>query len=351
MMKVLYLTKYTKKAASSRLRSFQYFPFLEKENIKITVKPFFDDAYLDKLYNKEKQHPMAILRYYFSRFFVLFTVFKYERIVIEKELFPYFFSWFERLLSFLGVKYIVDYDDAIFHNYDLSKSSIISLLLKRKIDNVMKYSHCVIAGNSYLANRAINAKAKQVVIIPTVIDVEHYEVKSDFESEPVIIGWIGSPTTFKYVENLMPVLEKLIENYHCQVHIVGAKSSSAAMKNIEFIPWTEATEVSSIKKFNIGIMPLNNTPWELGKCSYKLIQYMGCGIPVVASPVGMNKDVVEEGINGFFASDNQEWYDVLEKLITDNNLQKGLGGLGRRKVENEYSLSIKATLLISVLNG
>lgn len=349
MMKVLYLTKYTKKAASSRLRSFQYFPLLAKENIEITVRPFFDDTYLDKLYNKQKQHPIAILKYYFSRFFVLFTVFKYDKVVIEKELFPYFFSWFERLLKVLKVSYIVDYDDAIFHNYDLSKSKIISLLLKRKIDNVMRFSDCVIAGNSYLAERAISAKAKQVVIIPTVIDTEQYEVKSDYQSEPIIIGWIGSPTTFKYVENILPVLNELIEKYHCKVHIVGAKSSLALAKNIEFITWTAATEVSSIKKFDIGIMPLDNTPWELGKCSYKLIQYMGCGIPVVASPVGMNKDVVEEGINGFLANSNQEWLLCLEKLILNETMRKDFGQNGREKAEKNYSIKKKSEALLKIL--
>lgn len=351
MMKVLYLTKYTKKAASSRLRSFQYFPLLEKENIEITVRPFFDDSYLDKLYNKQKQHPIAILKYYFSRFFVLFTVFKYDKIVIEKELFPYFFSWFERLLKVLNVNYIVDYDDAIFHNYDLSKSKLISLLLKRKIDNVMRFSDCVIAGNSYLADRAIRAKAKYVEIIPTVIDTAQYEVKSNDESESIIIGWIGSPTTFKYVENILSVLNELIDKYNCKVQIVGAKSNLELSKNIEFITWTEATEVSSIKKFDIGIMPLDNTPWELGKCSYKLIQYMGCGIPVVASPVGMNNEVVEDTINGFLASSAKEWQQAIEQLIMDESLRKKMGYAGRKKVESMYNLQLQSEFLISILNG
>jgi glycosyltransferase involved in cell wall biosynthesis len=350
-MKVLYLTKYSRNAASSRLRSFQYFSELEESGIEITVKPFFDDNYLDRLYRKQPQNPISILGYYFFRFLVLFSVFGYDKIVIEKELFPYFFSWFEKILKLLGIKYIVDYDDAIFHNYDMSKSKIISLLLKRKIDNVMKYSYCVIAGNSYLAERATNAGAVKVVILPTVIDLNRYEVKKGYGSEQPVIGWIGSPTSFKYISKLMPVLNQLIDKYNCKLQIVGAQTDLKFSKNVEFIPWTESSEVSNIKMFDIGIMPLENTPWELGKCSYKLIQYMGCGIPVVASLVGMNRKVVEDGLNGFLVSTSEEWFQAIEKLITNENLRKKLGEAGREKVESFYNLEKQSKLLISVLNG
>lgn len=348
-MKVLYFTKYTKYGASSRLRSFQYFPLLEKEGIEIIVSPFFDDAYLNKLYNKQKQHPFIILKYYCIRFYMLFSVFKYDKVVIEKELFPFFFSWFEKLFNFLNVDYIVDYDDAIFHNYDLNKNKLIRFFLKNKIDNVMRYSNTVVAGNSYLAQRAINAKAKRVVIIPTVIDINNYEIKSNYKSEQLIIGWIGSPTTFKYVGNIFPVLDKLIEKYDCKVHIVGAKPVACVSNNIEFIPWNVETEVFNIKNFDIGIMPLDNTSWELGKCSYKLIQYMGCAIPVVASPVGMNAEVVNDGVNGFLVRNHEEWFLGIEKLILDSKMRKEFGEKGRKKVENSYSLTKASDSLLKVL--
>jgi glycosyltransferase involved in cell wall biosynthesis len=348
-MKVLYLTKYSRKGASSRLRSYQYFPFLEKHSIIVKVQPLFDNSYLNALYQKENLI-FKILTAYFTRFFTLFTVFKYDKIVIEKELFPYFFSWFEKLFHFLGIKYIVDYDDAIFHNYDLNKNKIISFFLNKKIDNVMKNSHFVIVGNSYLAERAKKAGAKKIEIIPTVIDSSRYALKESYYSDKITIGWIGSPSTFKYVKNISKVLQELINIYKIKIIIIGAKEDIGFGSNVSYLDWSEDTEVSSILNFDIGIMPLENTPWELGKCSYKMIQYMGCGIPVVASAVGMNKEVVEHGINGFLVDHEQEWFLYLEKLILNENLRKEFGQQGRKKVLQMYSLHQIEQKLISIIN-
>jgi hypothetical protein len=174
-MKILYFTKYTRKGASSRLRSYQYFPYLEARGFKITVSPFFDDQYLENLYAHQSTIKQ-IIKAYIRRFLALRKVFKYDWIFIEKELFPYFPAWFETLFSLLKIKYIVDYDDAIFHNYDLNPNPIIRFLLKRKIDKVMKYSNMVIVGNEYLANKAREAKASKIQIIPTVIDLTRYHV-------------------------------------------------------------------------------------------------------------------------------------------------------------------------------
>ena len=351
-MKVLYLTKYSRKGASSRLRSYQYFPFLEAADIYVTVKPFFDEYYIDMIYAKKKINPFKLLRYYFSRFLTLLTLSKYDKIVIEKELFPYFFSWFERILHLLHINYIVDYDDAIFHNYDLSKNKIISMFLKNKIYNVMKFSHCVVAGNNYLAEKAKKAGAKNIKIIPTVIDTNKYQVKDDYNSNLVVIGWIGSPTTFQYLQSIMPILEHLTKNYNCEIHIVGAKAIGVTYhSSVKFIDWNEKEEVSFIKDFDIGIMPLNNTPWDLGKCSYKLIQYMGCGLPVIASAVGMNKEVVETGKNGYLVSDISQWEIYLIRLIESSVLRKQMGTNGRKKVETYFNVAQKANEWISLLKS
>jgi len=337
-VKILYFTKYSRKGASSRLRSYQYFPFLEKEGVEVVVKPLFDDVYLDNLYANKKKSITHIIFCYMKRFFFLFTVVKYNKLVIEKELFPYFPAFFEKLLYLFKVKYIVDFDDAIFHNYDLSRHKLIQLFLKKKIDHVMKYSSCVIAGNSYLANRAKKSGAKKVEIIPTVIDISRYEVLNKTPTANVIIGWIGSPSTFKYIKAIKPVLQKITEKHNVIIHIIGAKENLNLGKNIRYIKWTETSEVSEIQKFDIGIMPLENTPWELGKCSYKLIQYMGCGIPVVASPVGMNVEVVKDGWNGFLAKDIEDWYSSLENLIKNKTLKITLGGNGRELVLNKFTV-------------
>lgn len=350
-MKVLYLTKYSRNGASSRLRSYQYFPFLEAKGISIVVRPFFDEDYLLHLYSGKRIAKRKLMLFYLRRFFVLFSIYKYDKIVIEKELFPYFFSWFEKILWLLQVHYIVDYDDAIFHNYDLSNSKLIFFLLKNKIDNVMKYSGCVVAGNDYLVERAKNSSANKIVMIPTVIDVTAYKEQNKRANSKVIIGWIGSPSTFKYVKKYSFVFYKILQNKNVELHIVGATEDLGLGVNVKYLKWTEESEVALISNFDIGIMPLENTPWELGKCAYKLIQYMGCGIPVVASAVGMNKVVVDEGINGFLVRAEEEWVGKLNQLIGDSSLRKQLGKMGRKKVELQFSLQGNCTKVLSVLSN
>lgn len=350
-MKVIYLTKYSINGASSRLRSFQYFPLLEKEDIEITVRPFFDEAYLVNLYAGKKTSLLQLMRFYCSRFLTLFTLFKYDKVVIEKELFPYFFSWFEKILAVLNVKYIVDYDDAIFHNYDLNPNKLIAFFLKNKIYNVMKYSHCVVAGNDYLAQKAKESGAKKIVLLPTAIDINKYKVKEESNNDTVVIGWIGTPSTFKYIKKFEPVFLKLKKMYDVELHIVGVKDDSQCCKEIKFFDWSEESEVDLISKFDIGVMPLENTPWELGKCSYKLIQYMGCGIPVVASSIGMNKVVVQDERNGFLVNDDDQWIQKLCELIINKELRLVQGNIGRSIVTEKFSLQNNMSVLISLLKG
>ncbi len=350
-MKVLYLTKYSRNGASSRLRSYQFFPFLQSEGIKVKVSPLFSERYLVDLYSGKKASALTILKCYWNRFLVLFTVSRYDKIIIEKELFPYFFSWFECILSFFGVKYVVDYDDAVFHNYDRSQSTLIRFFLSRKIDRVMRYSDCVVAGNSYLADRAQNSGAKKVVIQPTVIDVDKYLPKVNYNTNRIVVGWVGSPTTFKYMKSIRPVFDQLFAKYDVILHVIGAKEDLGFGDKVKYFDWSETNESSMISQFDIGIMPLENTPWELGKCSYKLIQYMGCGVPVIASAVGMNNEVVKEGENGFLVVTHNQWLEKLILLIQDQELRMQFGKKGRALVEERYSIQSKITQLISILSS
>ena len=347
-MRVLYFTKYTRLGASSRLRSYQYFPTLEKHGIKVTVKPLFGDAYLHKLYAGQVKY-LLVIKSYLKRLFILFTVFKYDTIVIEKELFPYFPPFFEGMLKLFGVKYVVDYDDAIFHNYDQSKNPI-KKLLKNKIRHVMRYSTAVIAGNQYLADYAIEAGAKHVEIIPTVIDVNKYKIKRIYDPETVTIGWIGSPTTLKYLKSIAAVLKELCAQHNINVHIVGSKEGIGLGINEKLIQWSEDTEADIIRTFDIGLMPLTDSFWEKGKCGYKIIQYMGCAVPVVASPVGVNSEIIVNGQTGYLAKTEFEWVDALKKYIVDKTIREEHGKNGRRRVEKNYNRDITALKLIEILD-
>lgn len=347
-MKVLYFTKYTRQGASSRLRSYQYFPYLEDAGFSVEVYPLFSDLYLEQLYSGGVSK-IIILKCYLLRLWHLFKVSKSTRIVIEKELFPYMPAWAEQILALIGIKYIVDYDDAIFHNYDKSTNGVIRLFLTNKIDIVMRNSKCVIAGNSYLKQRAMNAGANCIEIIPTVIDLTRYKMKEkEYSDKKFVIGWIGSPSTFKYVQEFASVLEELSLN-GASIHIVGAKGDLGFTENVTFIPWEEVSEVNNIFNFDVGIMPLEDTAWEKGKCAYKLIQYMACCLPVIASPIGMNTEVVHTGNNGFLASTKQEWLQYLHLYKDNPALRKKHGEFGEDIVAEGYTIKSRIEHLIEIL--
>lgn len=348
-MKILYFTKYSRNAGSSRLRSFQYFPYLEKAGFEVEVSPLFSESYLVRLYAGESTLREAVLGYG-KRFLKLLTAGKFDKIVIEKELFPYLPPFAEYLLKVYGQKYIVDYDDAIFHNYDQSSNPLIKLFLSKKIDAVMKNAAVVVAGNSYLADRAKKAGAQKVEIIPTVIDLERYPLKIKENHRKFVIGWIGTKSTFE--KHLLPQrnwILKLQEDEAIEFHIVGITEDMNLGENVKYIPWTEETEVAHIRQFDIGIMPLQDSLWEKGKCSYKIIQYFACGIPAIASPVGMNNEVIIECENGFLVKSEKEWLEKIKYLKTLGEERNRMGQNGREKVQGKFSLLVTAKKWTEIL--
>lgn len=339
MKKILFLTKYDNLGASSRYRFYQFFEFYEKEGFECIKRSFFNDAYLIDKYKANKSSPAKVLLAFIKRFLVLFSLFKYDKVVIEKELFPYFPAIFEKILNLVGVKYIVDYDDALFHQYDNHYSKWVRKLLGNKIAKVMRYSSLVVAGNDYLADYAIQSGAKNIQLIPTVIDLRRYPKEyKDYVYDKPIIGWIGTPSTVKYVHDLISVFEKLYKKIPFTLHIIGANLDADVNFDHKSIKWSEETEVKEIQKFDIGIMPLPDSPWERGKCGFKLIQYMGCSKPVVASPVGVNSIIVKIDENGFLATDLDQWFSSLLTLLSTPSARTEMGKKSRLLVENQYCI-------------
>jgi glycosyltransferase involved in cell wall biosynthesis len=335
-MKILVLTRYDVLGASSRLRFFQYADFLQRNGWSIDVFPLFDNDYLERFYATGEKRISKILTCYLKRFFILFKAKQFDLLWIEKELFPMFPATIEKLFNAVKIPYIVDYDDAIFHNYDMNKIPIVSKFLNSKIDAVMNNASIVMAGNKYLAERANKAVASRVELIPTVVDADKY--KPCYEpNDRFTIGWIGSPATEKYLQMIVQVLGDLKEKIDFQFIVVGAKNFDAPEIDYQVHSWSEDSEADEIKSFDVGVMPLPDEPWERGKCGYKLIQYMACGKPVIASPVGVNKEIVEPGINGFLAKTTDEWLRYLLKLYQEPELRVVMGKNNRRKVEQEYS--------------
>ncbi|WP_319782068.1 glycosyltransferase family 4 protein [Oceanisphaera sp. IT1-181] len=352
--RILALTKYPRLGASSRLRTLQYLPLLEQQDFEFDVQSLFDEAYLKNLYGKGHRSRLAVMGCYFKRLFRLFSVWRYDLIWIEYELFPYLPAFAERLLAFTGKRYVVDYDDAIFHNYDLSGNSLLRKLLGNKIDVVMEKASCVIAGNAYLAARAEAAGATCIEWVPTVVDPTRYAPHSKATSRPLVIGWIGSPSTQKYVVGIKEALRAACERHHAKLLLVGATPNITTELpdiDVEVVPWSEEHEAGLIEGMDVGIMPLPDGPWEKGKCGYKLIQYMACAVPVVASSVGVNVDIIRGNQCGYLADHSEQWVASLDALLSSLEQRNALGSAGRKAVEETYSLQVQAPILARIFNS
>ena len=348
--RLLVLSRYSRMGASSRLRTFQYRPWLEAAGFGVGQASLFDDNYLERLYSGQNSKA-DLLTYYGQRIADVRRQLKPDLVWIEYEMFPWLPWIIERALLPTSIPIVCDYDDAVFHRYDQHRLVPVRWILGRKIDRLMRRSVLVTAGNEYLADRARRAGADRVEIVPTVVDLSQYRVRSaSVENPSVQVGWIGTPNTWdSFGKIVFAQLDKTLALHSARFRAVGAKLTAESIGLLDFVSWSEETEVSAIQDMDIGVMPLPDTPWARGKCGYKLIQYMACGLPVVASPVGVNSDIVEHGINGFLARTDAEWNDAITTLLRNPDLRHRMGQAGRKKVEEQYSLQVWGPRVASLL--
>lgn len=318
--------------------------------MRCILSSLFDDSYLAHKYAHGRERIGDVLRAFIRRLWEVLTIPRQSLLLIEYELLPWFPAVFERWLAWRGCRMVVDYDDALFHQYDEHPNPWVRRLLGRKIATVMRLAHTVVAGNSYLVDYARRAGARRVVLLPTVIDLDKYPLRPQpTDQAELIIGWLGSPSTAKYLQAIAPALARICAGGKARVRLVGSGPIDLHGVPTEIVSWSEATETAQLHGFNIGIMPLPDEPWARGKCGFKLIQYMACGLPVVASPVGVNCQIVEDSDNGYLAATETEWISALTKLLDDAALRERMGRAGRQKVEQEYCLQVTGTRLADLL--
>jgi glycosyltransferase involved in cell wall biosynthesis len=338
-LRILVLTRYGELGASSRLRFFQYKSAFQNDGIQLEIHPLFKDEMLAIRYAQGTYRTIELIKSYINRSRCMMRRHSFDMIWIEKEALPWFPLWVESALL-RGVPYVLDYDDAVFHNYDQHRLNFVRRIFSQRLDKLMSQSTLVVCGNNYLAERARKAKAAWIEVLPTAVDIHRYPKQlpaSNRAEELPRIVWIGSPSTAKYLAILAEPLKELTTRTPFVLRVIGAEISMPDVR-VECVLWVEATEVASIAECAVGVMPLHNSPWELGKCGYKLIQYMACGLPVVASDVGVNAEIVQNGVNGFLARDTNEWVNALEQLLCNKELGQQIGKTGRKQVEDKYCI-------------
>lgn len=350
-MKVLILSWYGRLGPSSRMRMWQFLPWLEREGIECTLAPLIGDDLLRERF-RDGRYPLGgLLRSYARRIADLARSRRFDVIWIEKEALPWLPAGLELWLAGRA-PLVIDYDDAVFHRYDLNARGWVRRLFGTRFGRVMTAAHAVTAGNGYLADRALSAGARRVQVIPTVVDLGRYSPKAPGSSggKPVIV-WIGTFSTAGYLKLLSGPLATLGGSREFRLRVIGGPVEPFPGVDMESIPWSEAREAAALGECDIGVMPLLDTPWERGKCGYKLIQYMACGLPVVASPVGANAEIVRDGENGLLAKTPEEWVEALDRLLGDAALRRRMGEAGRLRVEQEYCLERVAPRILGTLRS
>jgi glycosyltransferase involved in cell wall biosynthesis len=351
-MRILAFPKYGDLAASTRQRLLQYVPYLREHGVDVDCLPLHGNDYMRALARGQSGSKTAIAKAYAERMVQLLRRRDFDLLWVYAELFPYLPGAFERLVRASGKPIIFDYDDAIFHMYDAHRRPLVRRLLGRKLVPLLRAASACTCGNAYLHAYA-SQYCSRSIILPTVVDTDAYRPSSvaGAGNPPLTVGWIGSPSTWTYVEPLLPMLRELLPRFGARLLVVGAGPKAGDLSWIDAREWSQEREITDIQHMDIGIMPVPDEPWARGKCGYKLIQYMACGLPTVASPVGVNGEIVLDGTTGLVASDLSEWKKGLERLLKDAALRRSMGAAGRRRVENEYSLKVHAPRLLDLLRS
>lgn len=338
--RVLLLAKYSDLGASSRVRCLQYIDQLAGRGIDVTVQPLINDDMLIKKYSHGSYGAIDNLAAYLNRLKWARKINDYEVIWIQKEIFPWFPQFFDLLFFKEGPRYVFDLDDAEYYKYQ-NLGWPLSLFLGKKFQRIIDSTDHVVVGNDYLKKGVINLNCpeEKISVVPSVVNMDTYDGKTDYEvNDKFILGWMGSPSTQSYLNMVIRSLESSDLSDKIHLNIIGGNIEPETRMTFTMMPWKLESEVSELKKFDVGVMPLDDSEFERGKCGYKSIQYMACGVPVVVSPVGVNSEIVEHGVSGFHARSNEEWAKYIGMLFHDRELRKRFGETGRRVVQARYSL-------------
>ena len=341
------------RSPGQRFRFEQFMQFLESEGFEITYS-FLLNEWDDRKFYKRGNYLLKCwiaFKCVIIRLFDVLRASRFDYIIVYRE--AHFWGWaiFEKLLSKSRAALLFDFDDAIWLN-DISESNKNLSWLKSsaKTAKIAQLANVVMVGNSFLANYARQSN-RNVVIVPTVIDTTLYKYRGAVDSTPVTIGWIGSTTTLKHFQNAIPALTAIKKKYGNKVNFKVIVDVDYSVDELELksTKWNKDTELEELNKVDIGIMPLPDDKWSCGKCGFKGIQYMALGIATVMSPVGVNTDIIEHGVNGFLASTDSEWIDCLSQLIESVELRRRLGEAARKTIDERYSVRSQESNLLNAI--
>ena len=344
-MRILFLVPYPLgRAPSQRFRFEQYLDVLTAQGFRYHLAPFLTVATWDILYKRGQavSKAVGILGGFARRLMLLFTVPSYDFVFVHREASPIGPPVFEWLIAnLLRKKIIYDFDDAIWlaNTSDANKIAA-GVKWHHKVADICRWAYKNSCGNAYLAQyaRQYNSSA---IVNPTTIDTLnlHNQVRDQAALGRLVIGWTGTHSTLKYLDQVVPVLSKLeAEGLDFEFRVISNQPPGLPLRSLVYLPWRKDTEIADLLGFHVGLMPLEDDLWAKGKCAFKALQYMALGIPALVSPVGMNSEVVEHGHNGFVCATPADWEFSLRRLLADAGLRQQLGHAARATIEQRYSV-------------
>lgn len=358
-MRVLAFASYPVEAAATRYRLQQFVGPLSRREISLTIKPFLDSKGFDSLYRRRAlgSTGLGLLKAVARRMGDVYATRRADVVLIQREAMIFGPPLVEWLSIRIGrCPMVLDLDDATYVAYTSPTYGKLGKALKwfTKTDDLIRWANVVTCGNRAIAEYA-ESKGALTRIIPTVVDTDLFVPKPRPSNGPIVLGWIGTHSTFPYLREIFPVLQELARTHRFILRIVGAGTNAVNIPgvDVENLDWKLEREVQDFQSFDIGLYPIDASlyaeNWAAGKSGFKAIQYMAVGIPFVAAPVGAMAEIGETGVTHFHATNKVEWLRSLERLLSDPQLRQTMGESGRRHVVEHYSLSDQADKLASAL--
>ena len=358
-MRVLGLCSYPIESAATRYRLAQFVAPLAEKGIDLEVSAFLDSRQFTLLYENTSlfKKMFSLANSVFRRVSEISKVRRYDALLVQREamfLGPAVFEWIFR--KFGNLPMVLDLDDATYISYQSPTYGKIGSFLKffGKTDKLIRRAQVVICGNRFIAEY-VESKGARAVVIPTVVDTDVF-CPVEKNNAPPVIGWIGTHSTFPFLESVFPVLQRLAEKHEFVLKIVGAGRENIKLDGVkvENLHWNLEREVADFQSLDIGLYPIQTAKsapqeWILGKSGFKAIQYLAVGIPFVMTPIGVCAEIGVPNETHFNASGTEEWYNSLDKLLSDTALQRKMGEKGRQHILANYTVPRQTEILARVL--
>jgi glycosyltransferase involved in cell wall biosynthesis len=277
---------------------------------------------------------------------------RFDTIILQRKLLPH---WQLKSLRAHTRQLVFDFDDAVLYRDSYDPRGPICAKRRRRFEETVRACDTIVAGNDFLADCALRsgARPERVRVIPTCVDTERYPLVNASVSKPGIdLVWIGSSSTLQGLESEQGVWDRLAREVPgVRLRLIADRTAELGSMPVEYITWRQDTEATEVAAGEIGVSMVPDDLWSLGKCGLKVLQYQAAGLPVLASPVGVHKEMIESGVTGWLPRSAAEWVDAVRTLANDDLLRHEMGRAGRASVEANYSVKAWEATFVATLAG